>query len=50
MTRYTRPFNFLGWPTIAIGNLQIAGRDERTVLSAALAWEEAYGRTAAART
>lgn len=46
LTRYTRPFNFLGWPAIAIGNLQIAGRDDRTVLSVALAWEEARRGTA----
>jgi aspartyl-tRNA(Asn)/glutamyl-tRNA(Gln) amidotransferase subunit A len=44
MTLYTRPFNFLGWPTIAIGNLQIAGRDDATVLGVALAWEEAHRR------
>jgi aspartyl-tRNA(Asn)/glutamyl-tRNA(Gln) amidotransferase subunit A len=43
LSRYTRPFNQLGWPAIAIGDLQIAGRDDRTVLAAALAWEEAYG-------
>ena len=41
LTRYTRPFNFLGWPAIAIGNLQIAGRDEDTVLGVALALEDA---------
>jgi aspartyl-tRNA(Asn)/glutamyl-tRNA(Gln) amidotransferase subunit A len=41
LTRYTRPFNFLGWPAIAIGNLQIAGRDEDTVLWVALALERA---------
>jgi aspartyl-tRNA(Asn)/glutamyl-tRNA(Gln) amidotransferase subunit A len=40
---YTRPFNFLDWSAIAIGDLQIAGRDDDTVLGAALAWEEAYG-------
>jgi aspartyl-tRNA(Asn)/glutamyl-tRNA(Gln) amidotransferase subunit A len=43
LTQYTRPLNFLGWPAIAIGNLQVAGRDDRTVLSVALAWEEAHG-------
>lgn len=43
LSRYTRPFNYLGWPAIAIGGLQIAGRDDRAVLAAALAWEEAYG-------
>jgi len=41
MTRYTRPFNNLGWPAIAVGNLQIAGRDPDLVLGAALAWEAA---------
>ena len=44
LTRYTRPFNFLGWPAIAIGNLQIAGRDEDTVLGVALALEKARSR------
>ena len=44
MTRFTRPFNFLGWPAIAIGNLQIAGRDPGVVVGAALAWEAAGGR------
>ncbi len=44
MTRFTRPFNFLGWPAIAIGNLQIAGRDPEVVLGAALAWEAAGGQ------
>ncbi|MGC8634456.1 MAG: amidase [Candidatus Limnocylindrales bacterium] len=42
LTRYTRPFNFLGWAAIAIGNLQIAGRDDATVLGFALAWEAAH--------
>jgi Asp-tRNA(Asn)/Glu-tRNA(Gln) amidotransferase A subunit family amidase len=39
MTRWTRPFNFLGWPAIAIGSLQIAGRDRDVVLAAALELE-----------
>jgi aspartyl-tRNA(Asn)/glutamyl-tRNA(Gln) amidotransferase subunit A len=39
--RNTRPFNYLGWPAIAIGNLQIAGRSDQVVLAAALAWEAA---------
>lgn len=43
MTLHTRPFNLLGWPAIAIADLQVAGRDDATVLAAALAWEEAYG-------
>jgi aspartyl-tRNA(Asn)/glutamyl-tRNA(Gln) amidotransferase subunit A len=43
MTSYTRCFNFLGWPAIAIGDFQLAGRDDATVLGLALAWEQAYG-------
>jgi Asp-tRNA(Asn)/Glu-tRNA(Gln) amidotransferase A subunit family amidase len=43
LTQNTRPFNNLDWPTMAIGPLQIAGRDEAAVLGAALAWEDAYG-------
>jgi hypothetical protein len=39
MTRWTRPYNFLGWPAIAVGSIQIAGRDRDTVLGAALALE-----------
>jgi aspartyl-tRNA(Asn)/glutamyl-tRNA(Gln) amidotransferase subunit A len=35
---YARPFNFLGWPAIAIGGLQLAARDMRTLLEASLAW------------
>jgi aspartyl-tRNA(Asn)/glutamyl-tRNA(Gln) amidotransferase subunit A len=38
---YTRVFNFLGWPAIAIGDLQLAGRDDLTLIGAALAWEGA---------
>lgn len=41
MTRWTRPFNFLGWPAIAIGGIQLAGRSRDVVLGAALALEEA---------
>ena len=41
MTRWTRPFNFLGWPAIAIGGLQLAGRRREVVLGAALALERA---------
>lgn len=39
MTGWTRPFNFLGWPAIAIGGLQIAGPDRDKVLAAALELE-----------
>jgi aspartyl-tRNA(Asn)/glutamyl-tRNA(Gln) amidotransferase subunit A len=35
---YARVFNFLGWPAIAIGETQLAARDPRTLLEAALAW------------
>ncbi len=35
---YARPFNFLGWPAIAIGDTQLAARDMRTLLETALAW------------
>jgi aspartyl-tRNA(Asn)/glutamyl-tRNA(Gln) amidotransferase subunit A len=35
---YARPFNFLGWPALAIGETQLAARDMRTLLEAALAW------------
>ena len=41
MTRWTRPFNFLGWPAVAVGSLQIAGRDRDMVLAAALELEAA---------
>ena len=39
VSAYTRPFSYLGWPAIAIGGLQIAGRDAATVIAAALALE-----------
>jgi len=35
---YARTFNFLCWPAIAIGGLQLAARDMRTLLEASLAW------------
>ena len=43
MTRYTFPFNALGWPALAIGNLQVVGRagDDALVLGAGLALERA---------
>jgi Asp-tRNA(Asn)/Glu-tRNA(Gln) amidotransferase A subunit family amidase len=43
MIGHTRPFSFLGWPAIAIGELQFAARSSSTVLAAALAWEDAFG-------
>ena len=45
LTALTRPFNYTGWPAIAIGDLQIAGRDDATVLAAALAYEQAAAST-----
>jgi aspartyl-tRNA(Asn)/glutamyl-tRNA(Gln) amidotransferase subunit A len=42
LAAYTRPFSFLGWPAIAIGEVQLASRDEATLLAAALAWEQAF--------
>jgi aspartyl-tRNA(Asn)/glutamyl-tRNA(Gln) amidotransferase subunit A len=47
MTRWTRPFNFLGWPAIAIGGIQLAGPARDRVLGAALALEQAGLRAAA---
>ncbi len=41
MTPYTRAFNHLGWPSCTTRDgLMITGRDDTTVLAAALAWEE----------
>jgi aspartyl-tRNA(Asn)/glutamyl-tRNA(Gln) amidotransferase subunit A len=40
MTPYTRAFNHLGWPSCTTRDgLMISGRDDATVLGAALAWE-----------
>ena len=42
MTPYTRAFNHLGWPSCTTRDgLMISGRDDATVLAAALAWEDA---------
>jgi aspartyl-tRNA(Asn)/glutamyl-tRNA(Gln) amidotransferase subunit A len=38
LSAYTRAFSFLGWPAIAIGDIQLAARDARTLYEAALAW------------
>jgi len=38
---YTRVFSYLGWPAIAVGHLQLGGRDPATVIGAALALERA---------
>jgi Asp-tRNA(Asn)/Glu-tRNA(Gln) amidotransferase A subunit family amidase len=36
---YTRVFSYLGWPAVALGETQLAGRDAAVVLGAALALE-----------
>ena len=43
MTRYTFPFNALGWPALAIGSVQVVGRpgEDALVLGAGLALEQA---------
>ena len=43
VSAFTRPFNLLGWPAIALGDLQLAGRDPAVVLGAALALERVSG-------
>jgi aspartyl-tRNA(Asn)/glutamyl-tRNA(Gln) amidotransferase subunit A len=40
---YTRAFSYLGWPAIAVGPLQLAGRDAAVVIGAALALEREGG-------
>ena len=41
MTRYTFPFNALGWPALAVGNVQIVGRpgDDALVLAVGRSFE-----------
>jgi aspartyl-tRNA(Asn)/glutamyl-tRNA(Gln) amidotransferase subunit A len=36
---YTRGFSFLGWPAIAIGDVQFAARQPDVLFTVALAWE-----------
>jgi aspartyl-tRNA(Asn)/glutamyl-tRNA(Gln) amidotransferase subunit A len=48
MIANTRVFSFLGWPAIAIGDLQFAGPETDAVLGAALAWEDAQAGITAA--
>jgi aspartyl-tRNA(Asn)/glutamyl-tRNA(Gln) amidotransferase subunit A len=40
---YTRTFSYLGWPAIAMGELQLAGRDPAVVIGVALALERDGG-------
>ena len=44
MTAYTRPVNWLGWPSaVTADGAMHTGRDEAAVLSHALAWESRLG-------
>jgi aspartyl-tRNA(Asn)/glutamyl-tRNA(Gln) amidotransferase subunit A len=36
---YTRAFSFVGWPAIAIGDVQFAAREPDALFTVALAWE-----------
>jgi Asp-tRNA(Asn)/Glu-tRNA(Gln) amidotransferase A subunit family amidase len=38
---YTRPFSYLGWAAMAVGEHQLAGRDPSVMLAVALALEQA---------
>ena len=40
---YARAFSYLGWPAIAIGRVQLGGRDAAVVIGAALALEREDG-------
>jgi aspartyl-tRNA(Asn)/glutamyl-tRNA(Gln) amidotransferase subunit A len=41
---YTRAFSFLGWPAIAIGDVQFAAREPDVLFTVALAWEQTGSR------
>ena len=41
---YTRAFSFLGWPAIAIGDVQFAAREPDVLFTVALAWERTGSR------
>jgi aspartyl-tRNA(Asn)/glutamyl-tRNA(Gln) amidotransferase subunit A len=41
---YTRAFSFLGWPAIAIGDVQFAAREPDLLFTVALAWERTGSR------
>jgi aspartyl-tRNA(Asn)/glutamyl-tRNA(Gln) amidotransferase subunit A len=41
LSAFTRPFSYLGWPAVAMGERQLAGRDAAVVIGAALALEQA---------
>jgi aspartyl-tRNA(Asn)/glutamyl-tRNA(Gln) amidotransferase subunit A len=40
---YARAFSYLGWPALALGTMQLAGRDAAVVIGAALALERDGG-------
>jgi aspartyl-tRNA(Asn)/glutamyl-tRNA(Gln) amidotransferase subunit A len=40
LAAFLRPFNYLGWSALAIGNLQLVARSDEVVLAAGLAWEQ----------
>jgi hypothetical protein len=40
---YTRVFSFLGWPALALGEVQFGARDVELLFAVATAWEQAYG-------
>ena len=40
---WTRPFNYVGWAALALGEVQLAAPRDETVLAAALAWERECG-------
>jgi Asp-tRNA(Asn)/Glu-tRNA(Gln) amidotransferase A subunit family amidase len=41
---YARAFSFLGWPAIAIGDVQFAAREPDVLFTVALAWERTGSR------
>jgi aspartyl-tRNA(Asn)/glutamyl-tRNA(Gln) amidotransferase subunit A len=41
---YTRAFSFLGWPAIAMGDVQLAAREPDLLFTVALAWERTESR------
>jgi aspartyl-tRNA(Asn)/glutamyl-tRNA(Gln) amidotransferase subunit A len=43
VSAFTRPFSLLGWPALAMGDLQVAGRDPSVVIGAGLALEQVPG-------
>jgi len=46
---YTRAFSFLGWPAIAVGDVQFAAREPEQLFGVALAWERSAAHAPAER-